>query len=67
MKDPLGVELRHRIGVERIMWGSDFAHAAGDWPNSLEVLDEILAGVPQSERDAVLANNAVAFFRLEVN
>jgi predicted TIM-barrel fold metal-dependent hydrolase len=67
MKDPLGVELRHRIGVDRIMWGSDFAHAAGDWPNSLEVLDEILTGVPQSERDAVLANNAVAFFRLEVN
>jgi predicted TIM-barrel fold metal-dependent hydrolase len=65
MKDPLGIELRHRIGVDRILWGSDFAHAAGDWPNSLEVIDETFTGVPENERERILATNAVDFFGLE--
>lgn len=62
--DPLGVRLRHEIGVDKIMWGNDFPHAAGDWPCSERVLEEMLKGVPEEERHKMLLSNAVEFFRL---
>jgi predicted TIM-barrel fold metal-dependent hydrolase len=37
-EDPLGVELRHRIGVENLMWASDYPHIDSTWPRSREVI-----------------------------
>jgi predicted TIM-barrel fold metal-dependent hydrolase len=65
MKDPLGVRLRHDIGVKALLWGSDFAHATGDWPESRRVIDETFVGVPADERYAMLAGNAIKFFHLK--
>lgn len=65
MKDPFGVALRDHVGVKALLWGSDFAHAQGDWPHSRRVVDEIMAGVPESERYLMLAGNAVEFFHLK--
>jgi len=65
MKDPLGVRLRHDVGVKALLWGSDFAHATGDWPESRRVIDETFVGVPADERYAMLAGNAIEFFHLK--
>jgi len=65
MKDPHGVRLRDDIGVKTLLWGSDFAHATGDWPHSREVIEETFVGVPADERYAMLAANAVEFFHLK--
>ena len=65
MKDPLGVRLRHDVGVTALMWGSDFAHATGDWPESRRVIGETFVGVPAEERYAMLAGNAIKFFHLK--
>lgn len=65
MKDPFGVRLRHDIGVNQLLWGSDFAHASGDWPHSMEVVDETFVGVPDDERYRMLAGNAIDFFHLD--
>ena len=65
LKDPVGVELRHKVGFDHVMWSSDFPHGAGDWPHSREVIDGLFAGVPDEERYAMLAGNAVNFFRLD--
>ena len=66
MKDPLGVRLRHDIGVKALLWGSDFAHATGDWPESRRVIDETFAGVPPDERYAMLAGNAIGSSSLRI-
>jgi len=63
--DPIGVELRDRIGVDRILWGSDFPHEVSRWPNSQELLDEQLARVPELERRKITCENAVEFFHLD--
>jgi predicted TIM-barrel fold metal-dependent hydrolase len=63
--DPVGVQLRHRIGVDHIMWGSDFPHEVTRWPNSMEVMDDQLAGVPAEERRKMMCENAVEFFHLD--
>ena len=63
--DPLGVKLRDYVGVDRAMWGADFPHAAGDWPESRRVLDEMFAGVPDDDRYKMTCGNAVDFFHLD--
>ncbi len=67
MRDPFGVSMRHAIGVDSLIWGSDFAHATGDWPESLKTVNETFVGVPEDERYKMLAGNAVAFFHLDAD
>jgi len=63
--DRIGLRLRYDVGVDRIMWGNDFPHSAGDWPNSKRVIKDMFSGVPEEERQKILVNNAVEFFHLQ--
>ena len=63
--DAVAVRLRHDAGVQALLWGSDFAHIASNWPHSRQIIDEIFTGVPEDERHLMLAGNAVRFFHLE--
>ena len=65
MRDPWGIKCRNVIGVDILIWGSDFAHATGDWPHSQKLLDESFAGVVSDERDAMTRANAINYFKLD--
>ena len=67
LNDPIGVKMRHEVGVDKLLWGSDFSHSASDWPHSRETLDMMFAGVPGDERHKMVAGNAVDFFHLDVD
>src|SRR5437764_1470993 len=56
--DRIGMRLRYKIGVDKIMWGNDFPHSAGDWPNSRRVIDDICAGLPEDEKKRILGRVA---------
>jgi len=62
--DRIGIRLRYDVGVDKIMWGNDFPHSAGDWPNSRRVIEDMFSGVPQDERQKILVDNAVEYFHL---
>ncbi len=62
--DRVGVELRDKINVNRLMWGSDFPHQESDWPESLKIIDKNFAGVPSEDKSKMVCGNAVDFFRL---
>jgi predicted TIM-barrel fold metal-dependent hydrolase len=62
--DRVGVELRHKINVDRLMWGSDFPHQESDWPESLKIIEKNFAGVPGDEKHKMVCGNALDFFRL---
>jgi predicted TIM-barrel fold metal-dependent hydrolase len=63
--NPVGVRtVRQELGVDRVMWASDFPHAETDWPNSRKTLDENFAGVPEAETYRMVAGNAIDFFHL---
>ncbi|MGH7316690.1 MAG: amidohydrolase family protein [Candidatus Rokuibacteriota bacterium] len=38
------------IGVDNMMWGSDYPHSESTFPQSRKILAEILAGVPDDEQ-----------------
>jgi predicted TIM-barrel fold metal-dependent hydrolase len=67
MEDDLGVQMRDHIGVETMLWGSDFPHAESTWPRSKEYLDRIFAGVPEADRRKITADNAAQLFGFRPN
>ena len=50
---------RHRIGLDRILWGSDYPHMEGTWPNTMNYMRETFADYPESEIRAILGTNAL--------
>jgi predicted TIM-barrel fold metal-dependent hydrolase len=55
-------EDRHRIGVDKLMWGSDYPHIEGTWPNTMDSLRTTFGGYPESEIRAILGTNAMEVF-----
>lgn len=58
---PIGkadIDTRDRIGLETIMFGSDFIHVEGTYPHSRKRLTDVLADLSPDERYAVCAGNA---------
>ena len=65
--DRVGVELRHKLNIDNLMWGSDFPHQESDWPESLRIIGKNFAGVAEEEKYKMVCGNAVKFFRLGEN
>jgi predicted TIM-barrel fold metal-dependent hydrolase len=42
INDPVGVELRNKVGIDNICWEADYPHSDSLWPNAPEALDEVL-------------------------
>jgi predicted TIM-barrel fold metal-dependent hydrolase len=49
-EDAIGIRLRDVIGVDNMMWGSDYPHSESTFPQSRKILAEILEGVPDDEQ-----------------
>jgi predicted TIM-barrel fold metal-dependent hydrolase len=62
--DPTGVEQRHVLGVENLIWGSDFPHQESEYPHSLGVIERNFKGVPEAEAQLMVCGNARRFFNL---
>jgi predicted TIM-barrel fold metal-dependent hydrolase len=60
--DSYGIKNRHEIGLDRILWSSDFPHGGSDWPHSREAIERQFAGVPEDERYPILAGNALRLY-----
>ncbi len=52
-------EMRYEIGLGNIMWGSDYPHPEGAWPETATQLHETFDGLPDSELTAMLGGNAI--------
>ena len=63
--EKVAVELRHHVGVDRIMFATDFPHIECEWPDTRPLVEEIYADVPEDEKAKMWAGNAVEFFRLD--
>ena len=67
MEDDLGIQLRHVIGVDNMLWGNDFPHAESTWPMSQQFLDKAFAGASDEERRKITSDNAAKRFRFTLN
>jgi uncharacterized protein len=63
--DQTGIDLRHRIGVDRVMWATDFPHQDSEWPRSMELIADQFAQVPADEKQKMVVGNAIKYFHLD--
>jgi len=65
-EDAIGIRLRDAIGVDNMMWGSDYPHSESTFPQSRKILAEILAGVPDEEQAKIVGGNAARVYHFDV-
>ena len=65
-EDAMGIRDRALIGVDLLMWGSDYPHTESTFPRSRVILERILDGVPQDERRRITWSNAARLYEFEM-
>ncbi len=65
MNDSVGVEQRHRMNVDQIMWSTDYPHSGCDWPDSRLTLERVFRGVPKVEVRKMLHDNCKRLYKLD--
>ena len=61
-RDHCAMLLRHYIGVDRLLWGSDFPHGDATWPDSQQIIAEHAQGMPDEERHMIFCANAARMY-----
>jgi predicted TIM-barrel fold metal-dependent hydrolase len=64
MEDPVGLREYQHIGVDNIMWASDYPHSETTWPDSKKLTDEWFRSYPEEDRDKILWKNCARMFGL---
>jgi predicted TIM-barrel fold metal-dependent hydrolase len=67
ISDPVGVQLRERIGVDNIAWEADYPHSDSMWPTAPEELSAVFAAnaVPDDEIDKITHRNAMRWYSFD--
>ncbi|MDA8044491.1 MAG: amidohydrolase family protein [Actinomycetota bacterium] len=52
------------LGIENVMWSSDYPHPVSSWPHSRKIVDEIFAGATPEDRHLVVNGNATRVWNL---
>jgi len=58
ISDDAGILSRHSIGVDNIMFESDYPHSDSQWPHSRKLLESALVDVPDEEAQKMVEWNA---------
>ena len=53
---------REFIGLDNLLWGSDYPHTDSTWPCSNEVLDELFDGIAAEQRTKITHANVRALY-----
>jgi predicted TIM-barrel fold metal-dependent hydrolase len=61
----VAIELRHHLGVEHIMFATDFPHIESEWPNTKPTLDDLTASLSPDEKYKIVAGNVIDYFGLD--
>jgi predicted TIM-barrel fold metal-dependent hydrolase len=65
-EDAVGIRLRDVIGVDNMMWGSDYPHSESTFPQSRKILAEILSGVPDEEQAKIVGGTTARLYGFDV-
>jgi predicted TIM-barrel fold metal-dependent hydrolase len=65
ISDPVGVQLRHLIGLDNIAWECDYPHSDSSWPNAPEELAAVAKDVPADELNKITHENAMRWYSFD--
>lgn len=61
--DPTALMQRDLIGIDRILFESDYPHPDTSWPNTQAEMARIFCGLPQEDIEKIAYRNACALYR----
>ena len=64
-EDALGIRDRDIIGVDNLLWGSDYPHSESTFPRSRQILEEILVECTEEEKSKITGENAARVYHLD--
>jgi predicted TIM-barrel fold metal-dependent hydrolase len=67
ISDPVGVELRHQIGIDNICWEADYPHSDSMWPEAPEELQGVFGvnGVSDADIRKITHENAMRWYSFD--
>ena len=65
MVDTVGMDLRHRMNVDHMMWSTDYPHSGSDWPDSRVTIERVFRDVPVNEVKKMLHTNCKTLYGLD--
>ncbi|MEX2100596.1 MAG: amidohydrolase family protein [Acidimicrobiia bacterium] len=60
-------DMRYDIGVDCMMFGSDYPHVEGTWPRTHDWVAATLGGIPVDEQRAILGGNAARLYGFDLD
>jgi predicted TIM-barrel fold metal-dependent hydrolase len=65
IEDPwVATDDRYTLGINNLMWSTDYPHPVSSWPNSQQIIEEQLKGLPEDEQELILHGNAARVWNL---
>jgi predicted TIM-barrel fold metal-dependent hydrolase len=64
--DYVGVANRHFVGVDRMMWSSDYPHQASSWPHSQDVVARDFKDASQEDRFKITRGNVAKLYGFDL-
>jgi predicted TIM-barrel fold metal-dependent hydrolase len=61
-EDAAGVRLRDLIGVDNLLWGSDYPHPESTFPETQQILKNILAGCSEEDTTKIVRDNTARVY-----
>ncbi len=65
ISDPVGIHLRHMIGIDNIAWECDYPHSDSSWPHAPEELAGVTDGVSDGDLAKITHENAMNWYSFE--
>jgi predicted TIM-barrel fold metal-dependent hydrolase len=67
ISDPVGVQLRHMIGIDNVAWECDYPHSDSSWPTAPEELIKVAADadVPDADLHRIGYENACRWYSFD--
>ena len=62
-KEGVAGEIVSLIGEDNVLWGSDYPHPDGVWPDSLKVIEDNLGGLDDAVKRKITRDNAGKLYR----
>jgi predicted TIM-barrel fold metal-dependent hydrolase len=57
-------QAQEMLGVDNIMWSSDYPHPVSSWPRSVSTVNKMFEGVPAADREKIVSGNAARVWKL---
>lgn len=64
---PHEAKFRHDIGLDKLMWGTDYPHLEGTWPSTMKELQETFGEFPEQEIRDLLGLNAARTYGFDTD